>query len=446
MDRISFLRLFYYFLSFAVPPLVFGAVIIYKSISDISFSDPEAFDISSVSAPTVDEVDNDKLTAFIIVGNKGTEITDFLVPYQMLAETGSFNVFTVAPRRVLSPLNGGLDFVPHFSIGEVDDYLGKSPDLIVVPNIPNIQSPEDKVLIDWIRKKDDGSTVFLSICEGARTLAAAGLLQSKKATTHWSALSHLRGQYPGTEWLSGSKYVEDGNIITSPGVITGSASGTLHAVQKLLGAEKARQVANKINYENFKDNELAPVKIGLPDMVWLATALYPWSKDEIGVYINEGVGEIDLASILDVYPRSFTAVTYTFSEQRIAVKTKNGLDIVPIYDFKTIGYLDRLILLGEKTGTQALQFFNKYYKQIKPEILAASTDYEGRFAFDRSLLDLATRANVPITRSTAKTLEYPVDHLNLQGGGWPFGLLLGPLLLGMAGIAFARWFEKRYLT
>ena len=113
MDRGTFLRVFYYFLAFVVPPLIFGAVIIYKSISDISFSDPKPLDISILEPPTLDK---SKLTALVVVGNNGTEITNFLAPYEILSQTGKFNVFSVAPERVLSPLNGGLDFIPHFSL------------------------------------------------------------------------------------------------------------------------------------------------------------------------------------------------------------------------------------------------------------------------------------------------------------------------------------------
>ncbi|NIP39448.1 MAG: hypothetical protein GWO07_13460 [Candidatus Dadabacteria bacterium] len=443
MDKVSFLRIFYYLLAFVVPPLTFSAVIIYKSISDISFTDPEPFDISELKSP---EIDKNKLTALIVVGNKGTEITDFLAPYEILSRTGKFNVFTVAPQRIISPLNGGIDFIPHFSLDGIDNSFEADPDLIVVPNIPNIQSPEDKVLIDWIRNQDDGETVFLSICEGARTLAAAGLLANKKATTHWSAIGHLRGQYPGTEWISGKRFVEDGNIISSPGVVTGSVDGTLYAVEKLLGKQKAHEIAENLGYSHYGDSKLSPVRIGLPDSVWLVTALYPWSKDEIGVYIKDGIGEIDLASILDVYPRSFTAVTYTLSNERKAIKSKNGLYFVPTFDFKTIGYLDRVISLANNLEQEEKDFFGKYYKHLNIEYSHNLEHKAADFAYDRTLLDLSARENQSVTRSVSKTLEYTIDHLKLAGRGWPFHLLLGPLILGIAGVLFARWFEKRYLV
>lgn len=443
MDRISILRLFYYLLAFIVPPLTFSAVIIYKSISDISFSDPEPFDVSTLQSPAIDP---DKLTAVIVVGNKGTEITDFLAPYELLSLTGKFNVITVAPRRMVSPLNGGIGFIPHFSLDQIDEVMNKNPDLVVVPNLPNIQSPEDKVLIDWIRNQDNGETVFLSICEGARTIAAAGLLANKKATTHWSAIGHLQGQYPGTEWLSGVRYVEDGNIISSPGVVTGSVDGTLYTIEKMLGKNTATGVAKSIGYEHYGRDELEKVKINISDSVWLVTALYPWGKDEIGVYIKDGISETDLASLLDVYPRSFTAVTYTVSNERKIVKSKHGLDFVATFDFKTIGYLDRMVSLSKDLEQEDKDFFAKYYKHLDIEYFHDLKRNASDFAYDRTLLDLSARENRVVARSVSKTMEYPIDHLSLSGSGWPFHLLLGPILLGIGGVIFARWFEKRYLV
>ncbi|NIT13169.1 MAG: hypothetical protein GTN99_02675, partial [Candidatus Dadabacteria bacterium] len=435
MNRVIFLRAFYYFLAFIVPPLTFGAVVIYKSISDISFTDPEPIDISSVQPPTLDK---GKLTALIVVGNKGTEITDFLAPYELLSETGVFNVFTVAPKRTISPLNGGIDFIPHFSLEQIDELLDGFPDLIVVPNIPNIQSPEDKVLLEWLKQKDDGSTVYLSICEGARTLAAANLLSGRKATTHWSAIGHLEGQYPDTQWVRGARYVEDGNFITSPGVVTGSVDGTLYAIEKLVGRQKAFSASKKMGYDQYGKGGLSNVNINIADSVWLLTALYPWVKDEIGVYMKEGLSETELASILDVYPRSFSAVTYTFSNKREIITSENGLHFVPKFDFKTIGYLDRLIALGNRLEDEELNFFDKYYKSLNIELFGSLGSEINQFAYDKTLLDLAKRENRAIAKTVSKTLEYPVDHLRLNGAGWPYGLLIGPLLLGICGVLFAR--------
>ena len=161
--------------------------------------------------------------------------------------------------------------------------------------------------------------------------------------------------------------------------------------------------------------------------------------------MSDGVGEIELASILDVYPRSFSAVTYTFSNERNIIKSKNGLDFIPRYDFKTIGYLDRLLVLGDGLKQKEINFFNKYYSTLEIESPEDLGGNENKFAYDKVLLDLSVKENKAITKSVSKTLDYPIGHLNLVGKGWPFSLLLGPIIFGLIGVTFANWFEKRYL-
>lgn len=423
----NILKFIYYLLSFLVPPLAVCSVFVYQSISDISFSDISISDISITIPEPIEageleqpKYDRTKPTALIVIGNKGTEITDFLVPYQIISNADHFNVFAVAPSRRSSPLNGGLDIIPHFSLQEVDGLLESAPELIVIPNIPNVKSPEDKPIIDWLRHKDNGKTIFLSVCEGARTLAATGLLNQRRATTHWSAIGQLKSNYPQTQWVSDLKYVEDGNFITTPGVVTGSIEGSLRVVEKLVSTDKATEIAEKLGYYYTKSLNLPHTSIELSDSVWLFTALYPWTKKNIGVLIDDGVDEIELASILDTYPRSFTAVTYIYSQDNKVVRSKNNLFLVPRFNSKYVPEVDRIIDMTEPNKKM--------------------------FPFDRAISDLSESENTAIARTVAKTLEYPIDHLTLIGKGWPFKLVLGPLILGFLGLYAANWFYKKYLN
>lgn len=59
------------------------------------------------------------------------------------------------------------------------------------------------------------------------------------------------------------------------------------------------------------------------------------------------------------------------------------------------------------------------------------------FPFDATLSDLAKHQNAPVARFTARLLEYPTDHLELAGDGWPFAHLLLPLSVGLLGLALA---------
>ena len=108
--------------------------------------------------PTYDPT---KKTAVVVAGNQLTEVSDLLAPYEVLAASGEFNVYVVAPERKASPVNAlpvylccsWIDLIPHYSFAEYDARFG-APDLIVVPAIPNATpgSPDGAVL-EWLRTR-----------------------------------------------------------------------------------------------------------------------------------------------------------------------------------------------------------------------------------------------------------------------------------------------------
>jgi transcriptional regulator GlxA family with amidase domain len=94
-----------------------------------------------------------------------------------------------------------------------------SADVLVVPGTGNVQ-PQlgDARTLDWVRAIDATTTWTTSVCTGAMILGAAGLLQGKRATTHWAALPALArfGAAPANE-----RVVRDGKVITAAGVSAG---------------------------------------------------------------------------------------------------------------------------------------------------------------------------------------------------------------------------------
>src|SRR5258705_10671387 len=107
-------------------------------------------------------------------------------------------------------------------LGVVVDYARDevtSDDILVVPGgIGTRQLVEVEPTLEWISAIDAGSTWTTSVCTGSLLLGAAGLLQGKKATTHWAALDMLKqfGATPTSE-----RVVEQGKIITAAGVSSG---------------------------------------------------------------------------------------------------------------------------------------------------------------------------------------------------------------------------------
>jgi len=148
-------------------------------------------------------------------------------------------VYTVSPGRAASVLSGGLALVPDHSLEDVDAGLVPEPDVVVVPAVAGPAGKELAPVRDWITRRADRGAHILGVCAGSALLAAAGLLDGRRATSHWSNIASLRRKHPQVEWVRGQRYVVDGSITTTGGVTSG-IFGALRLVGQLAGTERDR--------------------------------------------------------------------------------------------------------------------------------------------------------------------------------------------------------------
>ena len=102
----------------------------------------------------------------------------------------------------------------------------------------------------------------MSLCSGVFALAAAGLLDGKRATTHWRDVEKLRAMYPRIEVEPDVLYVDEGNVLTS----AGSAAGIdlcLHIVRRDFGAEIANHVARRLVVPPHRDGGADEIAVRL---------------------------------------------------------------------------------------------------------------------------------------------------------------------------------------
>src|SRR3954470_11039370 len=161
------------------------------------------------SVPPADPPVHDpaKPTVVVVVGDNGAVVSDVLAPYETLAATGRFNVYTVAERRRPLPLTGGLDLVPDLAFTDLAGRLGgAAPAVAVVPALPDVGEPSTDPLKTWLREQSARGTLLLSICNGAGVLASAGLLDGRAATAHWQRLGSFESTYPAVNWLHGKRF------------------------------------------------------------------------------------------------------------------------------------------------------------------------------------------------------------------------------------------------
>jgi len=128
----------------------------------------------------------------------------------------------------------------------------EAADTIVIPGWRDADEAPPPALLDALKRAHARGARLCSICSGAFVLAHAGLLDGRRATTHWRYFDKLASRFPAIAIEQDVLYVEDGNIITS----AGSAAGLdmlLHLVRSDFGADIANKVAQRLVLPAHRD-------------------------------------------------------------------------------------------------------------------------------------------------------------------------------------------------
>ncbi len=123
---------------------------------------------------------------------------------------------------------------------------------IIIPGWRDRNERPPERLLDAVAQASGRGARCLSICSGVFVLAAAGLLNGKRATTHWRHLPHLRKLYPEILIEEDTLYVDEGNIITSAGSSAG-IDACLHLVRRDFGSEITNSVARRLVMPPHRD-------------------------------------------------------------------------------------------------------------------------------------------------------------------------------------------------
>lgn len=144
----------------------------------------------------------------------GFTATDAIGPYEVLSRLpGARTVFVAATPGPVTSDTGFLTVLAEPLTA------APAPAVVVAPGGPTARVPVgDASVLDWLRAADRTSTWTTSVCTGALLLGAAGLLQGRKASTHWE--DHDRLAAHGATAVD-ARYVFDGKVVTAAGVSAG---------------------------------------------------------------------------------------------------------------------------------------------------------------------------------------------------------------------------------
>jgi transcriptional regulator GlxA family with amidase domain len=173
----------------------------------------------------------------------GMTALDAVGPYDIWNRIPGTSVLFAGTPAGLKRTSGGLGLQATHKLSETPQ-----ADVLLVPGggaSALVAQMHDTDLLSWIRAQHAGTTWTTSVCTGALILGAAGILDGRRATTHWRASSGLARF--GAEHVD-QRYIEDGKIITSAGVSAG-IDMALALAAKMHGTDLASAVQLSAHYD-----------------------------------------------------------------------------------------------------------------------------------------------------------------------------------------------------
>lgn len=171
----------------------------------------------------------------------------------------NYDFAVCGPRPGLVPTTSG------FAV-EVTDGLDRAAgaDLVAVPAWPDLDAPLDAGVAAALREAYERGAALLAVCTGAFALAGAGLLDGRRATTHWQFTERLARRFPRVRIERDVLYATDGPVLTSAGASAG-IDACLHFVRTLHGSATANALARRMVVPAHRDGGQAQyVELPLP--------------------------------------------------------------------------------------------------------------------------------------------------------------------------------------
>jgi putative intracellular protease/amidase len=315
----------------------------------------------------------------VLGANAGSETTDYLVPYGVLQQSG------VADVVALGTLPGKLTLWPNLAIqpqATVAEFDALHPDGADYVFVPALKDPDDPAAVAFIRAQAAKGATVVGICAGGMTVARAGLLDGRTATTHWYWVDTLRREHPTMKWARDRRYVADRGVVTTTG-ITASLPVSIAIVEAIAGRERAASLAKELGVRDWSARHDSGAFHLDGGHVWTNASnnLAFWGHQTVGIPVQDGVDEIALGFQANAYSITDRARAVTFSGNGSGqVVTRRGLTL----------FLDRSAPGQDLAAT-----------------LAPASAAEPALALDAALTDIRARYGDSTAAWVALIMEYP---------------------------------------
>ena len=295
--------------------------------------------LASAAAPSIAQAETDATLGALkppkrvrplvaIIGiNDATETTDYLMPYGILrrADVADVVALSTAPGRVT--LYPALTVEADATVAEFDARHPDGADYVIVPAMSR---DDDPAALQWIRSQAAKGALIIGVCAGAKVVGAAGLLDSKRATTHWYYLSELRDKNPAMRHVADRRFVVDQGVATTTG-ITASMPMSLTLIEAIAGREKAEAIGRDLGLTEWDARHASDAFTFTRPfaLTVIGNTIAFWNREQLGIELAPGVDEVSLALVADAWSRTYRSRAVTFAGTAAALETAGGIRILP---------------------------------------------------------------------------------------------------------------------
>lgn len=352
------------------------------------FSLPAA--TAAAAAPPVPQEEADAMIASLkppkrerplvaVIGiNDATETTDYVMPTGILRRADVADVMMLATGPGPVRLYPALEVEPDATIAAFDAAHLDGADYVIVPAMSR---DDDPAALAWLRSQAAKGATVIAICAGAKVVGAAGLLDGKRATTHWFYLGEMLKRSPTIRYVADRRMVSDGRVATTTG-ITASMPMMLTLIEAIAGRDKARSVARDLGLDRWDTRHASGAfKLTRPFATTvLANRMAFWSREQLGIRLEPDMDEVSLALAADAWSRTYRSDVTTYAATPHAITSRNGISIIP-----------------DRSGTD----------WPEDRLISTFSDRGAADALDRTLDAIAARYGERTTDLVAMQLEYP---------------------------------------
>jgi transcriptional regulator GlxA family with amidase domain len=249
------------------------------------------------------------------------------MPYGILRRADVADVVLLATKPGPVTLYPALKVEPQATVAEFEARHPEGADYVVVPAMSR---DDDPAVLEWLRSQAARGATIIAVCAGAMVVGEAGLLDGKRATTHWYYVKGLRDKHPAMRYVADRRLVVDRGVMTTTG-ITASMPMSLTLIEAMAGRDKAEAVARDLGLTHWDArHDSAAFRFTRP---FAATAIGNtvafWNREELGIELTPGVDEVSLALIADAWSRTYRSRAVTFSRTDGAQRTRSGIRVLP---------------------------------------------------------------------------------------------------------------------